>query len=182
MQNLLLLAAEGGEAHAENGFLLPHDINKVIWGSISFVIVVVLIVWKGGPAIKDMWNGRIERISGELDEAAAARAAAEAQLADVESRIANVDTEKASILAEADAGAANLAEQIRIRTAQDAIDIQARAVSDAESSKLAATADLQSELATLAIGAAEEVVANSLDTETQNQLIENYIGNLGGSR
>lgn len=182
MQNLLLLAAEGGETHAENGFLLPHDINEFWWGLVAFLIVMGLIIWKGGPAIKGMWNGRIERLTGELDDAANARAEAEAQLADVENRIANIDSEKASILAEADSTGSSLAEQTTVRTAQDEIDIKARAASDAESSKLAATADLQSELATLAIGAAEAVVANSLDAATQNQLIENYIGNLGGAR
>ncbi len=179
--NLFIFAAEGGE-HAENAFLLPHDINEFYWGLLSFLIVFGLIVWKGGPAIKGMWNGRIERLSTELDEAAAARAEAEAELAGVQSRIANVETEKASILADADQAAVTLKEQTLARTAQDRIDVGVRAASDAESSKVTATADLQSELAALAVGAAEEVVANSLDAATQNQLIESYIGNLGGAR
>jgi len=180
--NLFIFAAEGGEAHAENSFLLPHDINEVIWGSIAFLIVLGLIIWKGGPAIKGMWDGRIERLSNELDEAATARAEAEAELADVQGRIANVETEKASILADADQAAVALKEQTKARTEQDRVAIGTRAAADAESSKAAASADLQSELAALAVGAAEEVVTASLDAETQNQLIESYIGNLGGAR
>jgi F-type H+-transporting ATPase subunit b len=180
--NLFLFAAEGGEAHAENSFLLPHDLNEVYWGTIAFVLVVGLIIWKGGPAIKGMWNGRIERLTTELDEAATARTAAEAELADVQQRIANVDSEKATILADADQAAVTLKEQTKVRTEQDRIEVGVRAGADAESSKLSATADLQSELAALAVGAAEEVVARSLDAETQNQLIETYIGNLGGAR
>lgn len=179
--NLFIFAAEGGE-HAENSFLLPHDINEFYWGLVSFLIVFGLIIWKGGPAIKGMWNGRIERLSTELDEAAATRSAAEAELADVKGRIANVDSEKASILADADAAAVTLKEQTKARTEQDRIDVGVRAANDAESSKLTATADLQSELAALAVGAAEEVVTQSLDAQTQNQLIETYIGNLGGAR
>lgn len=178
--NLFIFAA-GGEG-AENAFLLPHDINEFYWGLVSFLIVLGLIIWKGGPAIKGMWNGRIERLSTELDEAASARSAGEAELADVQGRIANVESEKASILAEADQAAVALKEQTLARTEQDRIDVGTRAAADAESSKVTATADLQSELAALAVGAAEEVVANSLDAETQKQLIESYIGNLGGAR
>ena len=88
MQNLLVLAAESG--HKPNGAILP-EINEVIWGSIAFLIVAALIIWKGGPAIKKMWDGRIDRLRGELGDAAAARAEAEAEQAGVQQRIADVD-------------------------------------------------------------------------------------------
>ena len=65
--NPLLIAAEAG---AKNGTIIPHDINEVIWGSISFLLVVALVAWKGRPAIVAMWNGRIERIRNEVTSAA----------------------------------------------------------------------------------------------------------------
>jgi F-type H+-transporting ATPase subunit b len=177
MQNLLLFAAEGG--HEENGAILPHDINEVIWGSIAFLIVITLIIWKGGPAIKNMWNGRIERISGELSDAAGARAEAESKLADVERRIADVDQERARIRAEAQATAESLAAQIAERAQREAEEIRRRAVLDAEAAKAQAGADLQAEIAQLAVEAAETVVAGSLDDQTQRQLIESYIARVG---
>jgi F-type H+-transporting ATPase subunit b len=177
MQNLLLFAAEA--EHEANGAIIPHDINEVIWGSIAFVIVVSLIIWKGGPAIKNMWNGRIDRLRKELDDAAAARVEAEAKLAAVEQRIAKADEERARIRAEAQQASGSLATQIAERAQHEAVEIRARAAADAENSKAQAGADLEAELARVAVGAAEQVVTKNLDTATQRQLIEAYITKVG---
>ncbi len=130
MHNLLLFAAEAG--HEGNGAILPHDINEVIWGSIAFFIVAGLIIWKGGPAIKNMWNGRIDRLRKELDDAAGARAEAESKLGTVEQRIAHADQERARIRAEADQTAGSLKSQIAERAQHEAEEIRQRAVTDAE--------------------------------------------------
>ena len=97
--NVIILAAEG--VHHENSFLLPGDINEVIWGSISFLCIVALFFWKGLGPLKGMWYGRIERIANELEAAEASRLASEGQLAAVESDIANADSERDRILVEA---------------------------------------------------------------------------------
>ncbi len=179
MQNPVLLAAEAG---AENAPILPHDFNEVIWGSLAFIIVFALIIWKGGPAIKGMWSGRIERFEGELSSAASARAEAESSLADVESRIANAEAERERILAEADRNAEAVRAQLAERAAQDAADVRRRGVADIEAAKAQVAADLSSELADLAVGAAEAVVANSLDQAAKEDLVERYIASVGESR
>jgi len=176
MNNLLVFAAEEG---AENSAILPHDFNEVIWGSLAFLIVVSLIVWKGGPAIKNMWNGRIERISDELSVAETARRAAEAELGEVEQRIAHVDQERARIRREAEQTAAALAVQLAERAQKEAEEIRRRSAVDVETSRAQAGADLQAEIAQLAVEAAEAVVARSLDEATQSQLIESYISQVG---
>ena len=86
MNALLLFASE---AHEPNSLVLPSDINEVIWGTIGFLVVFTLIVSKGGPAIKNMWNARIARIRSEIETAEAARSEAEAKLAKIDSDIAN---------------------------------------------------------------------------------------------
>jgi F-type H+-transporting ATPase subunit b len=179
--NFLILASEAGAegAHHSNGFIIPGDINEVIWGTISFLLIVVLISWKGGPAIKAMWNGRIDRIAGELTSAENSRVNAEAKLSAVESNIANADSERQRILTEARANAATLKAQIIAKAESDAADVRARGAADAESSKAQATSDLQTEIGSLALGAAEAVVANALDAATQSELIDNYITKVG---
>lgn len=177
MQNLLLFAAEA--EHESNGAIIPHDINEVIWGSIAFLIVAFLIIWKGGPAIKNMWNGRIDRLRTELDDAATARAEAESKLAGVEQRIANADQERAGIRTQAQLAAGPLGEQIAERAQKEAVEIRERAAADGESARAQAGADLQAELARVAVGAAEQVVTGNLDDATQRQLVETYISQLG---
>lgn len=175
-ENLLLAA---GGVPTPNGPIIPHDINEVIWGSISFTIVISLIIWKGGPAIKGMWNGRIERLSTELSDAETARSTAEAKLADVEHRIANADAERDRIRSDAAQNAVVLKDQIAARAVKDADDVRRRGVADVESSKQQVAVDLGAELADLAVGAAEAVVARNLDVGTQDELIERYITNVG---
>jgi F-type H+-transporting ATPase subunit b len=174
--NALILAAE---EHGANSFLLPHDINEVIWGSIAFLCIVALFLWKGLGPVKGMWYGRIERIANELETAEAARVEAEGKLAAVESDIADADSERDRILAEARETADTVKAQIIERAGTDASDLRARGAADVEAQKAQATSDLQAEIGVLAIGAAEAVVTNSLDAGTQNDLIEAYINRVG---
>ena len=178
--NIFILAEEA-TAHHPNSLVLPSDINEVIWGSIAFLIVFSLIVWKGGPAIKAMWNGRIDRIRGEIDDAASARSSAEARLAAVDASIANADAERARIIAEAKETASSLEAQIVAKARTDAADVRTRGAAEVEGSRSQAASDLQAEVAALALGAAERVVAASLDDAKRAQLIDNYISKVGAA-
>ncbi len=64
-------------------------------------------------------------------------------------------------------------QETRLQT--ELADLRAKAAADIEASKAQVMGDLQSDVAALAIGAAEVVVEKSLDQATQVQLIENYI-------
>jgi len=179
MNQVMILAAES-QCGAENCAHLP-PINELIWGGLAFFIVVGLLWWKGGPAIKKAWNGRIERIEGELDAAADARQSAEADLAGVHERIANVDTERQRIVDEARETAATLKAQLVERAQAEAAEVAERAASDIEAAKAQALADLRAEVGALALGAAEEVVRSSLDADTQRNLVEAYISQVRAS-
>jgi len=178
MNALLIFAA--GEGVVNKG-ILPHDLKEVFWGALAFGVIAFLLVWKAGPAIAAAWNGRLERIEGELDDAATKRADAEAELAEVRGRIANADSERQRILAESRSTAEALKAQMVAKAEKDAADIKTRSVADIESSKSQVTADLRADVAELALGAAEAVVAANLDAQTQNDLIEGYIAKVGAS-
>ncbi len=177
MNNLLILAAGG---QTENYAHLP-PINELIWGGIAFFLVVGLLTWKGGPAIKKAWNGRIEGIQSELDQVEATRGKAEAELASVRTRIANVDSERERILDEARQSATALKAQLIERATTEAAEVRVRAAADIEASRAQAMADLSAEASALAIGAAEEIVKSNLDAETQRSLVEAYIAKVGSS-
>lgn len=179
MNQLMILASES-QCGAENCSHLP-PINELIWGALAFFIVVSLLVWKAGPAIKTAWNGRIERIEGELDAAADARQSAESELAGVRDRIANIDTERSRIVDEARQTAATLKAQLIERAQAEAAEVGQRSTSDVEAAKAQALADLRSEVGALAMGAAEEVVRESLDADTQRRLVESYISQVGAT-
>jgi F-type H+-transporting ATPase subunit b len=162
-----------------NGFILPSDINEVIWGTIAFLIIAGLLVWKAGPAIKTAMTGRTERLARELDDAGAAKAEAQAKLADVQHRIGDAANERQRILTEAAQTSGSVKAQLIAKADADAAELVARATADIEASKTQALADLQAEAAGLALGAAEVVVTRNLDAATQANLIEQYISQVG---
>ena len=172
---MFILASEG----ESNGFWLPHDINEVIWGSVAFFLIAAALWLKALPAAKSALAGRSERIGKELSEAEALKSAAETELTTLESQLANADQERQRIIADAQQSATALQAQLVARAEQDAADIRARGVADAESAKTQAIADLQAEVAALALGAAERVVTGTMDDATQQSLIDGYISDVG---
>lgn len=176
---MFILAAGGGEVEP-NGFWLPHDINEVYWGTLAFILIAALLWWKAYPAIKKAMHGRSERIANELSEAETARTTAQAELAELQSKLANADQERQRIIAEARQSAEVLQAQLVERAEADAAAIRARGTADAESAKTQAIADLQAEVAALALGAAEAVITQSMDAATQQSLIDGYIDQVGG--
>ncbi len=178
MLSTILLAAESG-VHEANGSILSSDFDEVIWGTVAFLIVAALLIWKGLPAAKNMAAARTERIAKELSDAEAERQSAESALAELHQRIANADEECARILAEADDTAVSLKDQLIAKADTDATDVRRRAVDDAAASESQVSRGLEVEVGRLAIGAAEAVVANSLDDAAQSDLIEKYITQVG---
>jgi F-type H+-transporting ATPase subunit b len=178
MLSTIVFAAEP-VVHKANGSILPSDFDEVIWGTVAFLIVAALLIWKGLPAAKKMATTRTERLEKELADAAAEREAAESALADLQTRIANADDECSRILSEADEAAVSLKEQLIAKADVDADDARRRAVDDAASAEGQVSRGLEVEVGRLAIGAAEAVIANSLDAEAQSDLIDQYITRVG---
>ena len=175
----MFILASGGEVEP-NGFWLPHDINEVIWGSLAFFIIAALLWLKALPFAKKAMADRSDRIEKELADAEAARVGTEGELAELRSKLANADQERARIIAEARKSAESLQAQLIARAEDDATAIRARGTADAESAKHQAIADLQADVAALAMGAAEAVITQSMDASTQQSLIDGYIDQVGG--
>lgn len=166
-------------AEAPNGVHLAGDINEVIWGSIAFFVLLALIVWKGGPAIKKGLAGRTERIRSELADAQATRQEAEAALTESTADLPNVDDEADRIRSDAAETAERLKVDIVAKAGEEAVAMRERATADIENQKRQALADIREEVATLTRGATEVVVNDSLDDAAHADLIENYISQVG---
>ena len=177
--NFLLFAQE--HAVHENGFLLG-ELKETIVSGIASIILFSLLWWKTAPLAKKALGDRTARIAKELEDAEKARVDAETKLSDVQGRIANAEQERQRILVEARQTAEALKNQIVAKAEDESVSIKARAVTDIEASKGQAIADLQSEVAALAMGAAEAIIAKALDAQTQTDLIDGYITQVGASK
>lgn len=170
MSFLYLFAAED-----PNGVHLAGDKNEIYWGSIAFFIVAGLIVWKAGPLITKAMRDRTDRIEAELADAKSDRAAAEAALTESAADLPDVGDEEEKIRSEALETAVKLKEDLIVKAESEAEALRERGRSDVANLKRQAQADLAAEVSLMTRNTAEAVVNEALDSNSQSELIENYI-------
>ena len=158
--------------------ILPEP-NEIIWGGLAFLVVLFLLAKYGYPPVRQMMDDRAERIRQDLARSEEARVESEDVLARYEAQLADARSEAARIIEEARQQADALRRDLEVRAEADVAQMRERAQADIEASKRQAVSDLQAEVASLALGAAELVVQRNLDRDTNVELIESYIDQVG---
>jgi F-type H+-transporting ATPase subunit b len=149
--------------------------NEIIWGSISFVVLLVLLYKFAWPGLVAGLAARTERIRSDLDAAETAKSEADHLLSDYKAQLADARNESARIIEEARQAADALRRDQEQRLQTELAQLRERAAADIEGAKRQAIADLKDEVGQLAIGAAEIIVQRNLDRDTQVRLVESYI-------
>lgn len=165
-----------------------HTINPILpaWkelipGSLASIIVFGLLYWKAGPIIKKSFADRTARIQKSLDDAAAAKSAAEAEAARIRQAQGDIEAERARLYAEADMQAEALLADGRARLAAEIAELEARADADIASAAGRGTDELRAEIARYSGAAVDAIVRDTLDDAAQQELIENFIARVGAS-
>jgi F-type H+-transporting ATPase subunit b len=169
------------EEHHKNNFFYG-DINEVIWGSIAFLIIFVLFLWKGVPAVKKAMAKRSDGIATQIESAEAARAGAEAELATLNASLGNADEESRAIVAEATERAAVVRADLIARYEGEVAEVTSRARIEVEAAKQQALADLRDAVVAMTVTATEALLTETLDERTKSTLVDRYIEQVGVSR
>ncbi len=171
---------EGGtvdECHEAPSPILPET-NEIIWGGISFLVLLGLL-WKFGyPAMTKGLDQRADRIRNDLETADTAKSEATAELARYQEQLKGAREEATRMRDDARAEMDDYKAQRRAEIDAELAAYRERAKAEADAAKTQALADVRSEVAALAIGAAEQVVQKSLDRETNVALVESYINSV----
>jgi F-type H+-transporting ATPase subunit b len=175
-------AADDPEACQESPNLILPAADELVWGSISFVVLLFLLYKYAYPSVKQAMDARTERIRAELQAADAAKSEAEALLDQYRAQLNDAKSEAGRIIEEARQAADAIKRDQEVRLQAELAELRQRAVADIDSAKAQAMSDLRGEVAQLAIGAAETVVQRSLDSATQTQLVEDYINQVAAQR
>jgi F-type H+-transporting ATPase subunit b len=161
--------------------ILPAT-NELIWGAIAFVLLFILLAKYAYPGIKKGMDDRAEKIRTSIDEAEKAKSDAHRILEEYQAQLADARSESARIIEEARQAADRLRQDLKRQAETEVGELRARAQEDIQAQVQRAMADLQARVGELAIELAEKVVERSLDRETNMQLIENYINQVGSTR
>ena len=171
----LLATEEPSESHH---WLFPEQ-SELIYGTIASLIIFFAL-WKfGWPVAKKGLAARTERIQNELDHAAQAKTDAEAEATRIRAALGDIESERARLLAEADAQAEALLTEGRGRLEQEVAELETRADADIAAAVSRTTDELRAEIARYASNAADKAVIASLDEQTHQQLIESFITRVG---
>ncbi len=176
---VLLLAGVGANAAEEGGNAATERATEIFkW--INFAILAGVIVWVFGKLLPPIFRKRAKAVSSAITNATNAKAAADAQLRDAESRLANLQKEVAELRALAEREAVAEVERLRAATHSDAQKIAAAAKAEIEATERAARLELKALAANLAVDGAETLLAKQLTPKAQESLISNFVKSLGG--
>ena len=165
-------AEEGGASGAET--------TTEIFKWINFAIVAGALLWVCLKKAPGFFRGRAEAISSAITRAGSAKAAAEAQLREAETKLENLDKEVAELRTFAEREAAAEVERIRTATRSDLEKIAAAAKAEIEAAERAARLELKALAAKLAVDGAEALLVKQLNTQAQAGLIGNFVRSLEG--
>ena len=156
-------------------------LKELIPGTLASVLVFSLLAWKAGPIIRKSFRDRTARIQKELDDAAAAKTAAEAEAVKIRQAQGDIEAERGRVYAEADAQAEALLADGRARLAAEIAELEARAEADIVSAAGRGSDELRTEIAKHSSIAVDAIVHDTLDDAAQQELIEGFIARVGAS-
>jgi F-type H+-transporting ATPase subunit b len=158
--------------------ILPET-NELIWGGLAFLVLLGLM-WKFGlPPVRKMLKDREDRIRTDLERAEEAKVEAEGVLEDYRRQLAEARNEASQIVEASREQAEEVRRELIAKAEQDAAEIRQRASEDARLAGDRAMGELRASVTQLSIELAEKVVEHNLDHDTQIQLIESYINQVG---
>ena len=143
-----------------------------------FVLFLLMSFLLFNPARK-MLQGRRDKIRGELETAKRDMETAGSLKEEYETKLREIDREAENILSEARKKALGNENQIIAEAREEAARILAHARKEAELEKQKMSDDVKKEIISVAALVAGKVVAASIDTTVQNQLIDETLKEMG---
>ena len=153
---------------------LGINLGLLIVQIIAFIIVfLTLSAWVYVPML-NMMESRKQKIAQGLEDArvaADARADAEKEAAKI---VANAQTEASNIVREATERASTAGQDVKAAAEAEAAKAREAAVAEAEVERNRILGDLRSQVASLAIAAANKLVGEALDEKKQRSLLDEF--------
>jgi F-type H+-transporting ATPase subunit b len=158
--------------------LLSPNLGLAVWMTLVFSVLLILLGKFAWGPITSALAEREETIETSLTRAETALAEAKQLASDNEKARREAELEAQRILRDArEAAEAARAEQAE-KTRQQIRQMQATAEAEIEREKQQALAELRSEVADLAIQAAEKILHETLDAGRQKKLVDSFISDL----
>jgi F-type H+-transporting ATPase subunit b len=156
------------------------DINPglIIWTIVTFVLLAIVLRAYAWKPLMAALQQREDHVRSSLERAEAARAEAERILEDNRKQLANAGAEATRILAEGRALGEKLKNELLDQANKQSRKMIDQAKQEIDREKDAALEKLRSEVASLAIGAAEKILDETLDETRHRKIVDGYLRDL----
>ncbi len=175
---LLIAAFMFSEGGSPQSSLLDVNPGLIIWTVIIFVLLLIILKKTAWKPIITALDERERTIKEALEKAEEAQKEAERILEENKERLAKAEEEVQRIVEQGREYAEKLKEQILAESEEQA----RKKIEEAEQSiarkQDEAFAQLRSEIAEIAVTAAEKIIKETLDKEKQKKLVDVYLDEL----
>lgn len=161
------------------GSVIDVSPGVVFWTIVTFIILLWVLkkfTWK--PILMAL-EQRESAIRESLDKAEKAKEDAQKVLDANQANLAKAEEESKKIINQSRTYAEKLKEQIIHESREQAKKLIEDATSEIERQKEAAFDELKGQIAEIAVKAAEKILKENLDKETQKKLVDKFIGEIG---
>jgi len=164
---------------SEGGSILVPSLPDLVWGTIAFVVVLI-VVWKLVlPNVTKALDARAEAIEGGLKKAEEAQAGAQQALEQYNAQLAEARAEAGRIRDQAREDAKKIRAELVEQAQSDAARIVANAQTQIEAERASALTSLRTEVGSLALGLASSVIGESLNDDKRSAaIVDRFLADL----
>jgi F-type H+-transporting ATPase subunit b len=163
---------------AEGGSLIDVNPGVAVWTLVTFVILLVVLKKFAWKPILTTLQQRENAIRESLEKAEKAKEDAQKVLDLNQVNLAKADEESRQIINQSRVYAEKLKEQMNQESKLQAKKLIEEAAAEIERKKDAAFDELKSLVVDIAINAAEKILRENLNKETQTKIVDKYIGEI----
>jgi F0F1-type ATP synthase membrane subunit b/b' len=149
-----------------------------IWKWVNFILLVGGLGYLIGKNAGPFFAARSRKIREEMSEAHELWTSAEKRAAEVNRKLASLESEIAAFRAESQAEAQSETKRMRLQTAGEIARIKEHAEQEIAAAGKAARLELKRYSAELAIGLAEQKVRGRITPDTQDALVRGFVREL----
>ncbi len=168
--SLVWASAEGGHGGVHNAWLANDT-----WKVLNFGILAIAGFLIAKKPVKEFFSSRAKGIEDELNDLEAQKAEAEKMLAEYQAKFNNLEQESKQIVADYIKQGEAAKERILAEAQAQAEKLEDTAKRNIEQEFKAARAQLQQEIALKAMEKAEEFIKESISSEDQEKLVDDYL-------
>ena len=169
-------------ASGESISSLVPKVEELIVGLVGFLVLLWILKKFAYPQFEATFQERTAAIEGGIEKAEKAQEEAAAALAQYQAQLADARGEASTIRSEAQAERARIVDEARSEATAAAEQVTSRAAAQMEADRLAAKAELSAEVGRIALDLASRVVGEALSDDARARAtVDRFINDLESS-